>query len=171
MPDPNTIDETLAALDGLEDAATEEVTAPPAPEDAPAAVVVDEADPVIAAARAAAAEAEAGVGENPKPPLSNREKARAKAKDKARTPLEVAENAVRRNEEALAKAKKSLAALQKRVDNPQRRPRDIASLNRRNREYTQQEAEDRASFRDFIAKHGLGERKRPMPPRHISKQE
>ena len=169
MPDPSTIDETLAALDGLEDAATEEAPAPPAPEDAPAAVVVDETDPVIAAARAAAAEAEAGVGENPKP-LSNRDKARAKADTKARTPIQIAERSVRRAEEVLAKAKKGLAGLQKRVDNPQRRPRDIASLNRRNREYTRQEAEDRASIRDFIAKHGLGERKRPMPPQSIAKE-
>ena len=169
MPDPNTIDETLAALDGLEDAAAEEVTAPPAPEDAPAAVVVDEADPVIAAARAAAAEPEAGIGEDSKP-LSNRERARNKARAKARTPLQVAQNAVRRAEEALEKAKKGLAVLQKKVDNPQRRPRDIASLNKRNREYTREEDAERVAFREMIAKYGFGERKRPMPPQAIAKE-
>ena len=170
MPDPSsTIDENLAALDGLEDTEAPEAPAPPAPEDAPTAVVVDETDPVIAAARAAAAEPEAGVGENPNPSQTNRERARDKAREKARTPVQIAERGVKRAEEALVKAQKSLAVVQKRIDNPQRRPRDLASLNRRNREYTMQEAADRHAFRDMVAKYGLGERKRPMPPGHISK--
>jgi hypothetical protein len=166
MSDPTQteVSETLAALGGLEEDPTPDtavlVAQPAASAEESPVVVVDDADPVIAAARAAAAEPEAGIGANPTPEPPAREK----KKRRKLTPLELAAEVVRRAEVSLLQAQKNLRLLQKKEASPQQRPRDIASLNKRINEITRQEASDRQEIRDFMAKFGLGkERKRPMP--------